>query len=103
MKPVVAVVEDEASIRAFVALIVRDLGCAVEEYMDGKDFLDRYHPRPGCVVLNLLMPRMNGMQVLEQMAVRGWSVPVVTTSGQCRHPEAGEVLNLGAVAHVEKP
>lgn len=98
---VLAVVDDDALCRAFVRQLAEHAGFAVEEYSRGDEFLERYRPKPGCVVLEWSLLGKNGLQVLAEMKERGWTVPVIMTTG--RTGEAGPFLDAGAMAFVEKP
>lgn len=78
----VAVVDDEPVLCQFLQAVAEEhCGCRVEVYPDGRDFLAGYAPKRGCVVLNINMPGVNGIDVLDELTRRGWRVPVVTFSG----------------------
>jgi hypothetical protein len=59
MPPLTAVVDDEPIVRQLCWVFLRHQGFRVEEYEDGRDFLARYRPEPGCVVLGMVMPRLS--------------------------------------------
>jgi FixJ family two-component response regulator len=103
MDPFVAVVDDDPSMRMLVRAISESAGRVVGEYPSGEDFLDRYVPRRGCIVLGVYMVRLTGLDVLRKMQRRGWAVPTVVMSGGFPAGRAFEVLELGALAFVAKP
>ncbi|MCA0374561.1 MAG: response regulator [Gemmatimonadetes bacterium] len=80
---VVLVVDDEPTLRALAARVLRRAGHHVVEAEDGHDALLRLeaHPDVGCVVLDMLMPRMNGLETLRALRTRWPALPVLLTSG----------------------
>jgi CheY-like chemotaxis protein len=101
----VLVVEDDELTREVVTLMLEGQGYAVQEAGDGQEALDRLRegPRPGCILLDLRMPRMDGRQFRSRQrqdpALAG--VPVVVVSAE---PElAAEAASLGAAGYLQKP
>lgn len=94
--PVVAVVDDCPMDRHIYSALLEKEGYEVELYTDGQDFLDHYTPKPGCIVLNMLMPNMCGWGTLVEMQKRGWNVPVIGNSMDPSYEDL--MLRTGAVA-----
>jgi FixJ family two-component response regulator len=91
----IAIVNDDPCSRHLWSHVLRRTGFEVGCYVDGQDFLDRYTPRPGCVVLNMVMPTLDGLETLAAMRAKGWTVPVIAESTD---PDYGPLaLARGAV------
>jgi|SRR5579884_142524 len=103
----VLVVEDEPYLRRMLADLLRAEGYAVEEAADGAEALDvveRYHVAPkmlGLVVLDLMLPRVSGLEVLQRLPALGLQVPVVATSVSGRQLAAA--MAAGAARVLPKP
>jgi two-component system response regulator MprA len=99
------VVEDEAPLRALVADILRDEGYQVEEARDGAQALDALaHQQEGvlcAVVLDMMLPRLDGVGVLRQIQTQAPRVPVVAMSASREHLAAA--VTAGAQGTVPKP
>ena len=103
----ILVVEDEPSLRELVADILREEGYQVEEARDGAQALDAL-ARQGApndsvcaVVLDMMLPRVDGVSVLRQLQARGPRVPVVAMSASREHLAAA--VTAGARGTVPKP
>src|SRR5271155_56119 len=74
----VFVVDDDAAVRKGLTFLLRAAGYAVEAYPSALSFLENYDPRrSGCLLLDVQMPRMTGVELQQQLNVRGWRVPVI--------------------------
>lgn len=78
----VLVVDDDEDVRESVALVLRDEGYTVETAVNGKDALDKLQrmPPPGLMLLDLMMPVMNGWATLDALKDRGHAPPVLVVS-----------------------
>ena len=102
--PVILVVDDEASIRRTLKEILEYEDFAVEEAEDGEEALEKLRAdRFDVVLLDVKMPKKDGMEVLEAMAKEQIDVPVVMISGHGNIETAVEATKLGAFDFVEKP
>ena len=102
--PLVRVVDDEPAIRNLFGRIGKLCGFEVECSATAKSFLDAFeHERPGCVVIDLMLPDRSGIEVLEEVCELGSELPVVFMSGMARVSEAVQALKLGSIDFVEKP
>jgi len=100
----VHVVDDEDSIRRSLEFLLKTAGFQVEKWPDGEAFLkgaDR--AAPACVLLDVRMPGMDGLQVQEEMASRGFNLPVVVLTGHGDIGTAVRAMRRGAVDFLEKP
>lgn len=104
LPPLIAVVDDDASVRRAIQRLMRALRMRVETYASGGEFLEsRPHHRPDCVILDLHMPGVNGFDVLLHLAESGASEPVIVITGH-DSPEAKERAQAaGAAAFLRKP
>jgi len=103
-KNLVHVVDDEDSIRRSLDFLLRSAGFRVEKWQDGEAFLkgaDR--AQPACVLLDVRMPGMDGLQVQAEMAERGYNLPVIVLTGHGDIATAVRAMRGGAVDFLEKP
>src|SRR4051794_8741285 len=102
--PPLFVVEDDAAGREAVAPAGKLLGHAVNPYASAHEFLAAYTPdQPGCLVLDVKMPGMTGLELLRTLADDRVSLPVVMISGHADVRIAVEAMTLGALTLLEKP
>jgi two-component system, LuxR family, response regulator FixJ len=100
----VHVVDDDEASRASVSFLLGTLGLKCLEYRSGKEFLDCFAMRPaGCILLDLIMPGMNGLEVQAELARRGVGWPVLFMSGHASTPAVVEAVRGGAVEFLLKP
>lgn len=100
----VHVVDDEESIRRSLDFMLKTAGFRVERWEDGDAFLkgaDR--STPACVLLDVRMPGMDGLQVQAEMTERGFNLPVIVLTGHGDIGTAVRAMRGGAVDFLEKP
>jgi FixJ family two-component response regulator len=101
--PIVHIVEDDASTRAATARFLRRAGHAVRTYPTPTEFLSLLPMRaPGCVVLDLRLPGVSGLDVQRALREAEDPLPVVFLSGQGEIPESVEAMKQGAVDFLMK-
>jgi FixJ family two-component response regulator len=102
--PVVSVVDDDEQVRESLAALIQSMDVEVEVYASGREFLDHYNPmQPGCIVLDLRMPQLNGQEVIDELNARQINTPVIMISGHGDIPAAVAAIKSGAVDFLEKP
>lgn len=102
--PTIFIVDDDGAIREAMRDLLEDCGYAVECYTDGPAFLRNYRAgRPGCLLIDLMMPGMSGIALLGQLNARRIELPAVMISGNPPLKLAVEAMKAGAVDFVEKP
>jgi len=102
--PLVRVVDDEIAIQALFERIGQLCGFAVDCHSTAESFLTAFDDlRPGCLVIDLMLPDRSGIEVLKEVTSRGCVLPVVFMSGMARVSEAVQALKLGSIDFVEKP
>lgn len=100
----VHIVDDDDSVRRSVAFMLKHAGYRVESYASGVEFLkEARHAERGCVLLDVRMPEMDGLEVQQEMAVRGIDMPVVILTGHGDVGVAVKAMRAGAINFIEKP
>ena len=100
----VFVVDDDEAVRESLALLVQSVGLEVETFDSAGAFLDAFDSeRPGCLVTDIRMPGMSGLELQERLTEDGALVPVIVLTGHGDVPAAVRALKGGAVDFVEKP
>lgn len=101
---IVHVVDDEASIRRSTSFILKTSGYDVETYVSGEDFLkDVGRVEPGCILLDVRMPDIDGLEVQRILNERGIAMPVIVFTGHGDISIAVQAMRAGAVDFIEKP
>lgn len=102
--PTVFVVDDDAAVRKAVCLILESAGHCVETFESAARFLDTWdESRPGCLVSDVRMPGIDGMELLRRLSELQVRMPVVMLSAHGDIPMAVRALKIGAVDFLEKP
>ncbi len=103
-EPTVFVVDDDPGVREGLEILVGSTGRPVETFPDAQAFLQAWdRQRPGCLVLDIRMPGMRGLQLQEQTRARRIDLPVIIITGQGDVPAAVRAMRGGAVDFIEKP
>lgn len=97
-------VDDDEAIRHSASFMLRHAGFRVKTYMDGVAFLEQVaQAEPGCILLDVQMPGMDGLEVQEALNARGVAMPVIVLTGHGDVAVAVRAMKAGAVDFVEKP
>lgn len=100
----VHVVDDEDSIRRSASFLLRTSGFDVRTYTSGPDFLkDVRTAAPGCILLDVRMPEMDGLEVQRELSARGVMMPIIILTGHGDVPIAVQAMKDGAFEFLEKP
>ena len=100
----VFVVDDDAAVRQGLRFMLRAAGCGVEAFPSAAAFLEEYNPRRGgCLLLDVRMPQMTGLELQQQLNVRGWRIPVIFITGHGTISLAIAAMKAGAFDFIEKP
>jgi len=103
-RPLVHLVDDEAAIRRSAGFMLKSSGYRVETYESGVELLKRdRHLEPGCILLDVRMPGMDGLEVQRALRERGVTLPVVVMTGHGDISVAVRAMKAGAVDFIEKP
>ena len=102
--PFVAIVDDEEPIRKALKRLMRAANVEAEAFASGADFLGSLSARrPDCVILDLHMPGMSGLHVLQQMQQSGVQVPAIVITAYDEPETRAHCLAAGAAAYLRKP
>jgi FixJ family two-component response regulator len=103
-EPTVYVIDDDGSIRELISWLMKRNGIRAEAFSNGKAFLKAYRPgSPGCLVLDLYMPDMSGLDLQQYLKEAGIAMPVIFLSGRADVPKAVAAVKSGAIDFIEKP
>jgi len=103
-RPTVFVVDDDASVREAVRSLLRSVGLSVETFGTAQEFLS--NPRnsaPGCLVLDVRLPGIGGLELQHQLAERNLQAPIIFITGHGDIPMSVRAIKAGAVEFLTKP
>jgi FixJ family two-component response regulator len=102
--PMVFVVDDEAPVRKAISRLLHSADILVAVFASAREFLAAYNPdSPGCLVLDLQMPELDGLGVQWELARRGGAPPIIFLSGHADVPVSVQAMKNGAVDFLTKP
>lgn len=100
----VYIVDDDDAVRGSLAMLLRSEGFKVDSFGNPVQFMDEVENlNEGCIVLDLCMPEMSGMQVMEEFNKREIRMPIICITGHGDIPTAVKALKIGAYDFLEKP
>lgn len=102
--PTVFLVDDDPSVRDAVKWLVESVDLTVEVFGSAPDFLENFQAtRPGCLVLDVRMPGMSGLELQQVLNARDCGIPVIVITGHGDVPMCVRAFENGAFAFLEKP
>ena len=102
--PMVFVVDDDISVRESLELLIQNEGWQPKTFESAKEFLDyRYSLIPSCLVLDLSLPGLNGLELQKRVAVERPEIPIIFITGHGDIPKTVEAMKSGAVEFLTKP
>ena len=103
-KRLVHLIDDEESVRRSASFLLKTSGFDVSAYPSGVAFLkEARHPDPGCILLDIRMPEIDGLEVQRELNARGVALPVIVLTGHGDVATAVTAMKQGAVDFLEKP
>jgi RNA polymerase sigma factor (sigma-70 family) len=103
-EPTVFVVDDEPSIRDSLQRLIESVALRVETYGSASEFLEAYRPdTPGCLVLDVRMPGISGLDLQDRLAERKIDIPIIFMTAYGDVPMAVRALKAGALEFLQKP
>jgi FixJ family two-component response regulator len=102
--PTVYVVDDDEGVRNSLRFLLKSVGLATRALASAREFLASYTAdQPGCLVLDVRMPGMSGLELQQQLNLRGAVIPVIFITGHGDVPMAVEAMQHGAFDFLQKP
>jgi FixJ family two-component response regulator len=103
-KPVIYVVDDDPSMRKALERLLRSAGHDAKAFGSALEFLDFNHPdTPGCLILDIKMPKLSGLELQERLVQKGISFPIVFITGHGTVPASVKAFKAGAMDFLQKP
>jgi FixJ family two-component response regulator len=101
---IVFVVDDDPSIRTLLSKLLRSVGLHVEAFATSVDFLAQPPPSgPACLVLDVRMPGLSGLDLQERLAQLGLDIPIIFITGFGNVPQSVRAMKAGAIDFLQKP
>ena len=102
--PLVIVVDDDPALRNAMRILLKTVGLESIQFASAEDFLAAYQPsQPGCLVLDIRMPGMSGLELQQHLNLRGAVIPVIFMTAHGDIPMAVEAMKHGAFDFLQKP
>jgi FixJ family two-component response regulator len=102
--PTVFLIDDDQAVRDAVGLLLQTSGLAVKTFANGADFLAAsVVQRPSCLVLDVRMPGISGLDLQKQLQTQGYRIPIIFMTGHGDVPMAIRAMKAGAFDFIEKP
>ena len=102
--PRVFIVDDDPSIRKSLDRLIRSAGLAVETFATAHEFLERHsHKGPSCLVLDVKMPGLNGLELQEKLLSQEYAMPIIFITGHGDIPMTVKAIRKGAIDFLSKP
>lgn len=99
----VSIVDDDAGVRRALGRLLRAHGYGVIEYRSGDDFLENGVDHRGCMILDVQMPGLDGLELQEEMSLMGIDLPIVFITAHGDVPKSVRAMKKGAVDFLQKP
>jgi FixJ family two-component response regulator len=103
-KPVVYVVDDDPSVRKALERSLSSAGHEAKTFVSAAEFLDFTCPdRPGCLILDIKMPGLNGLELQDRLAEKNFTFPIIFITGHGTVPASVKAFKAGAMDFLQKP
>jgi FixJ family two-component response regulator len=100
----VFIVDDDPAVLKGLARLLRSAGLAVGTFSSAQDFLNQYIPdTPGCLVLDVAMPGLNGLELQKALTAKGSAIPIIFLTGHGDIPMSVQAMKRGAADFLTKP
>jgi len=102
--PMVTIVDDEPDVRAALGLLLKSVNHQVQVFKSAQDYWSRFDPeQPGCLILDVRMPGMSGLELQEQLNLLDYHPPIIMISGHGEITMAVNAVRSGAIDFLQKP
>ena len=103
-KTTIYIVDDDPSVNRSLERLLRSANYQVESFYSAENFLDlEYYERPSCLILDVSMPGMNGLELQEKLASLNLNLPIIFITGHATVPMSVHAMKGGAVNFLQKP
>ncbi len=103
-QPTVFLVDDDRGVRDSLRWLAESVGLRLEAFASAQEFLDAYNSdAPGCLLLDVRMPGMSGLELQEKLRASGCEIPIIILTGHADVPMAVRAMKSGAIDFIEKP
>ena len=102
-RPTVHIVDDNDAVRNSIGMSLSVKGYVVKEYESASAFLNDYNNEPGCLVADIQMPVMNGLELQQKLLKLKLHIPIIFITGHGDIPMSVQAIKAGAVEFLEKP
>lgn len=103
-EPTIFIIDDDPAMRESLSWLIETIGHPVKTFSSAQEFLDAYDPQnPGCMILDVRLPGMSGLQLQQKMQADNINLPVIIISGHGDVPMAVKAMQQGALVFLEKP
>jgi FixJ family two-component response regulator len=104
LAPIVFLVDDDPAVLKGLSRLLRSAGLAVETFLSSQDFLNHCLPHtPGCLVLDVAMPGLNGLELQTALMAKGSAIPIIFLTGHGDIPMSVQAMKRGAADFLTKP
>ena len=102
--PIVFLIEDDANQNRYLAAIIQSADWPVQTFSSAQSFLENYrHDQPSCLVLDLLLPDTNGLDLQKKLLAQGTTIPIIFISSHAELSVVKEAFKHGAQDYFQKP
>jgi FixJ family two-component response regulator len=102
--PLMAIVDDDDALRTSLDDLLQSVGFRVQAFASAEAFLQAPHvPEPACLLLDVRLPGMNGLELQRQLGVTHWRIPIIFITAYADDDMRARALAAGAVAVLSKP
>jgi two-component system, LuxR family, response regulator FixJ len=101
--PTVYIVDDDEAVRDSLSMSLSIEGFTVQEHDCANSFLENYDNQPGCLVADIQMPNMNGLELQQELIKQKIDIPIIFITGHGSIPQSVKAMQSGAVNFMEKP
>ena len=103
-KPIIYMVDDDESVRRAMKRLISSMGLDVQTFPSGREFLDSdYRDQNACLVVDVKMPDMSGMELQKKLVAKGSKLPVIFVTAFDTNEIRGEAKKAGAAGYFRKP
>lgn len=103
LEPTIHIVDDDDAVRTMLGALIGTVYPRVNTCSSAREFIETYQPGRGCLVLDVRMPSMSGLELQEELIRRAIDLPIIFLTGHGDIPMAVQALRKGAYDFIEKP